>query len=93
MRTEINSIKISAKGQVTISAHARRELGLTPNTNLLEVVVNRCLVLIPQEEVLPDIFLKAKDSVGQLGMDGYQFRRSFMKPPIKKVAKRRSKSK
>jgi len=62
MQTELSSLKISAKGQVTISARARRQLGLTPDTSLLEVVVNRCLVLIPQGEVLPDIYLKAKDS-------------------------------
>lgn len=94
MQTELNSLKINAKGQVTISSGARRQLELLPNTNLIEIVVNNCLVLIPQREVLSGILSKAKDSMESLGIDDHQYMKSFLRTPTKKkVAKRRSKSK
>jgi len=88
MATELNTIKLSSKGQVTISVHARRQLKLKPETNLLEVVINNCLILIPQDEVLSDILLKAKESIKKIGLNTKQFKSSVEKRRVKNLSKR-----
>jgi bifunctional DNA-binding transcriptional regulator/antitoxin component of YhaV-PrlF toxin-antitoxin module len=88
MVAELNSIKLSSKGQVTISVNARRQLKLKPETNLLEVVVNNCLILIPQDEVLSDILLKAKESIKKIGLNGNQFKKAVAKRQSKNLVKR-----
>lgn len=88
MAAELNSLKLSSKGQVTISANARRQLRLKPETNLLEVVINNCLILIPQDEVLSDILRKAKDSIKKIGLDGNQFKKAVTKRQTRNLAKR-----
>jgi bifunctional DNA-binding transcriptional regulator/antitoxin component of YhaV-PrlF toxin-antitoxin module len=85
---ELNSLKLSSKGQVTISAHARRQLKLKPATNLLEVVINNCLILIPQDEVLSDILLKAKESIKKIGVNKNQFKKAVAKRQSKNLSKR-----
>jgi bifunctional DNA-binding transcriptional regulator/antitoxin component of YhaV-PrlF toxin-antitoxin module len=88
MTAELNSLKLSSKGQVTISANARRQLRLKPETNLLEVVVNNCLILIPQNEVLSDILLKAKESIKRIGLNSNQFKKAVAKRQSRNLAKR-----
>jgi bifunctional DNA-binding transcriptional regulator/antitoxin component of YhaV-PrlF toxin-antitoxin module len=87
MTTELNSIKLSPKGQVTISSHARRQLGLKPETRLLEVVINNCLVLIPQDEVLSEILKKAQIGMRKAGMSATKLKAAINKRRTKNLSK------
>ncbi len=87
MDTELNSIKLSPKGQVTISSHARKQLGLKPETRLLEVVINNCLVLIPQDEVLSEILKKAQEGIQKAGINAVKLKASISKRRTKNLSK------
>ena len=67
---DLNTCKMSSKGQITISSNARKQLGLKPEARLLEVVVNNCILLIPQDEVLHDVMKKAHASLNAAGASG-----------------------
>jgi bifunctional DNA-binding transcriptional regulator/antitoxin component of YhaV-PrlF toxin-antitoxin module len=68
MSAELNTVKMSSKGQITISSSARKQLGLGPDSQLVEVVVNNCLLLIPQNQALAAIAKKAKEGLLKLGL-------------------------
>lgn len=69
---DLNTCKMSSKGQITISSHARKQLGLKPEARLLEVVVNNCILLIPQDEVLHDVMKKAGENLKAAGLTADQ---------------------
>lgn len=69
---DLNTCKMSSKGQITISSNARKQLGLKPEARLLEVVVNNCILLIPQDEVLHDVMKKAHASLNAAGITAEQ---------------------
>jgi bifunctional DNA-binding transcriptional regulator/antitoxin component of YhaV-PrlF toxin-antitoxin module len=68
LMADLNTCKMSSKGQITISSNARKQLGLKPEARLLEVVVNNCILLIPQDEVLHDVMKKAHDNLKAAGI-------------------------
>ncbi|HEY9869251.1 MAG TPA: AbrB/MazE/SpoVT family DNA-binding domain-containing protein [Candidatus Obscuribacterales bacterium] len=74
MSAELNTVKMSSKGQITISSSARKQLGLGPESQLVEVVINNCLLLIPQNQALADIAKKAKDGLLKLGLTPEELR-------------------
>lgn len=69
---DLSTCKMSSKGQITISSNARKQLGLKPEARLLEVVVNNCILFIPQDEVLHDIMKKAHDNLQAAGITADQ---------------------
>ena len=88
MSTALNSIKVSPKGQVTISVDARKQLGIKPKTRLLEVVVNNCLLLIPQDEVISDILHKAREGMKKAGLSAKELKSAINKRRTKNIARR-----
>jgi bifunctional DNA-binding transcriptional regulator/antitoxin component of YhaV-PrlF toxin-antitoxin module len=50
--SNIRSITVTSKGQVTLSASARKHLGIEQGTTLIEIVVGNCLVLLPQNSIM-----------------------------------------
>jgi len=76
---DLNTCKMSTKGQITISSNARKQLGLKPEARLLEVVVNNCILLIPQDEVLHDLMKKASDSLKAAGVTADQLKKGVGK--------------
>ncbi len=46
----VRRITVTSKGQVTLSASTRKQLGIEQGTTLIEVVVGNCLVLLPENK-------------------------------------------
>ncbi len=44
----LQTLTVSSKGQITISADARRRLSIDKGTHLLEIVVGDCLLYVPE---------------------------------------------
>jgi len=59
---------MTSKGQVTISARARKELGLDQGDTLIEMVVGNCIVLLPQNQILAETARKAQEAIKQAGV-------------------------
>ena len=57
---KVKNISVSSKGQITLSSHARKPLGLTQGSTLTEVVVGNCVILMPQNQVLEEIRTRAQ---------------------------------
>jgi hypothetical protein len=68
MSTELNTVKMSGEGQITISSRAREQLGLGAETRLLEMVVNNCLVFIPQNQELHDVVTRVREGLFKAGL-------------------------
>ena len=66
--TKLRSLTMTSKGQVTISARARKELGLDQGDTLIEMVVGNCIVLLPQNQILAETARKAKEAIKQAGV-------------------------
>ena len=68
VETKLRSLTMTSKGQVTISARARKELGLDQGDTLIEMVVGNCIVLLPQNQILAETARKAQEAIKQAGV-------------------------
>jgi AbrB family looped-hinge helix DNA binding protein len=66
--TKLRSLTITSKGQVTISAKARKTLGLDKGDTLIEMVVGDCIVLLPQNQILAETARKAQEAIKHAGV-------------------------
>lgn len=66
--TKLRSLTMTSKGQVTISARARKELGLDQGDTLIEMVVGNCIVLLPQNQILAETARKAQEAIKAAGI-------------------------
>ena len=66
--TKLRSLTMTSKGQVTISARARKELGLDQGDTLIEMVVGNCIVLLPQSQILAETARKAQEAIKHAGV-------------------------
>jgi bifunctional DNA-binding transcriptional regulator/antitoxin component of YhaV-PrlF toxin-antitoxin module len=66
--SNIRSITVTSKGQVTLSASARKQLGIEQGTTLIEVVVGNCLVLLPQNTIMHQIRTEAAAAIQRAGI-------------------------
>ncbi len=51
-RDHLQSLTVSSKGQITISADARKKLAIDRGTHLLEIVIGDCLLYVPEHTYL-----------------------------------------
>jgi bifunctional DNA-binding transcriptional regulator/antitoxin component of YhaV-PrlF toxin-antitoxin module len=65
---KVKSVSISSKGQITLSSHARKQLGLETGSTLMEVVVGNCIILMPQNQVLEQIRRRAQAALQKAGV-------------------------
>lgn len=66
--SNIRSITVTSKGQVTLSASARKHLGIEQGTTLIEVVVGNCLVLLPQNTIMHQLRTEAAAAIQRAGV-------------------------
>jgi bifunctional DNA-binding transcriptional regulator/antitoxin component of YhaV-PrlF toxin-antitoxin module len=66
--TYIRSLTVTSKGQVTLSASARKHLGIEQGTTLIEVVVGNCLVLLPQNSIMQQLRTEAAAAIQRAGV-------------------------
>jgi bifunctional DNA-binding transcriptional regulator/antitoxin component of YhaV-PrlF toxin-antitoxin module len=66
--TKLRSLTMTSKGQVTISAKARKELGLDQGDTLIEMVVGNCIVLLPQNQILAETARQAQEAIKHAGV-------------------------
>ena len=66
--TNLRSLTMTSKGQVTISSRARKTLGLDKGDTLIEMVVGNCIVLLPQNQILADTARKAQEAIKRAGI-------------------------
>lgn len=66
--TKLRSLTMTSKGQVTISARARKALGLDKGDTLIEMVVGNCIVLLPEQQILADTARKAQEAIRRAGI-------------------------
>lgn len=60
---QVQSLTVSSKGQITISADARRRLSIEKGTHLLEIVVGDCLLYVPEDTYLSQLFAGFQESL------------------------------
>lgn len=77
--TKLRSLTMTRKGQVTISAKARKELGLDQGDTLIEIVVGNCIVLLPQNQILADTARKAQEAIKNAGVTAKEIIRAAEK--------------
>jgi bifunctional DNA-binding transcriptional regulator/antitoxin component of YhaV-PrlF toxin-antitoxin module len=65
---KLRSLTMTSKGQVTISARARKELGLDQGDTLIEMVVGNCIILLPQNQILAETARKAQEAIKHAGV-------------------------
>ena len=85
-KTKMKSLTMTSKGQVTISADARKKLGLDKGDSLIEIVIGNCLILMPAEQILADTTKRAKKALDSIGLTA-----DDMKEEIKSQRKSRLK--
>jgi bifunctional DNA-binding transcriptional regulator/antitoxin component of YhaV-PrlF toxin-antitoxin module len=66
--SNIRSLTVTSKGQVTLSASARKRLGIEQGTTLVEVVVGNCLVLLPQNTIMHQLRTEAAEAIRRAGV-------------------------
>ncbi|MBI4320690.1 MAG: AbrB/MazE/SpoVT family DNA-binding domain-containing protein [Chloroflexi bacterium] len=64
----LQTLTVSSKGQITISAAARRKLRLNRGTHLLEIVVGDSLMYVPEHVHLNQLFQSIQDSLRRNGV-------------------------
>lgn len=67
-KTHLRSLTMTSKGQVTISARARKSLGLDQGDTLIEIMVGNCIVLLPQNQILAETARKAQEAIKHAGV-------------------------
>lgn len=65
---KVKSVSVSSKGQITLSSHARKQLGLEKGSTLMEVVVGNCIILMPQNQVLEQVRRRAQEALKKSGV-------------------------
>jgi len=65
MTASARSSTLTSKGQITISAKARKQLHLDQGSTLIEVVVGNCIVLMPENQILAETVRKAQDALAK----------------------------
>ncbi len=65
---KVNSVSVSGKGQITLSNHARKQLGIEKGSTLTEVVVGNCVILMPQNQVLQQVRSRAQEALKKSGV-------------------------
>lgn len=65
---QMRTLTMTSKGQVTISAGARKTLGLDQGDTLIEMVVGNCIVLLPQNQILAETARKAQEAIKKAGV-------------------------
>lgn len=68
VESNIRSLTVTSKGQVTLSASARKHLGIEQGTTLIEVVVGNCLVLLPQNSIMQQLRTEAAAAIKRAGV-------------------------
>lgn len=66
--SNVRSLTVTSKGQVTLSASARKRLGIEQGTTLIEVVVGNCLVLLPQNTIMHQLRTEAAEALKRAGV-------------------------
>lgn len=66
--TKLRSLTVTSKGQITISARARKALQLDKGDTLIEMLIGNCLVLMPENQVLAETMKKAQEALKQAGV-------------------------
>jgi bifunctional DNA-binding transcriptional regulator/antitoxin component of YhaV-PrlF toxin-antitoxin module len=66
--TKLRSLTITSKGQITISARARKALQLDKGDTLIEMLVGNCLVLMPEQQILSETMKKAQEALRAAGV-------------------------
>ncbi len=64
---KVRSVSVSSKGQITLSSHARKQLGLEEGSTLTEVVVGNCVILMAQNQALEQIRSRAQAALEKSG--------------------------
>ena len=59
----VQMLTVSSKGQITISADARRTLSIDRGSRLLEIVVGDCLLYVPEDAYLSQILGSLDEAV------------------------------
>lgn len=65
---KVKTVSVSSKGQITLSSHARKQLGLEKGSTLMEVVVGNCVILMPQNQVLEQVRRSAQAALRESGV-------------------------
>ena len=65
---KLTSLTVTSKGQVTLSASSRRQLGIDKGDTLIEMLVGNCLVLLPENQVLSETMKKARAALKAAGV-------------------------
>jgi len=53
--TSIQTLTVSERGQIAISAKARRTLGIDKGSKLIEMVIGKHIVLVPEDAAIEDL--------------------------------------
>ena len=67
-KAKMRSLTITSKGQVTISARARKLLGLDKGDHLIELVIGNCVILMPENRVLNEATRQAHKALNSAGV-------------------------
>ena len=67
-KAKMRSLTITSKGQVTISARARKLLGLDKGDHLIELVIGNCVILMPENRVLNEATRQAHKALNIAGV-------------------------
>jgi len=67
-RQHLKTLKISQKGQITVSSQARKSLGVSVGDPLMEIVLDGCVVYIPADKVLSDLMFSAQAALESTGI-------------------------
>ena len=62
------SIMPGAEGQITLSSDARKQLGLDKGTTLIELVGDKYVVLLPEDQVLTAAMKDAREALARTGI-------------------------
>lgn len=87
-RPKLRSLTMTSKGQVTISAKARKTLGLDQGDTLIEMVVGNCIVLLPQNQILADTARKAQEAIKLAGVSAEEIIAEAEKLKAEKLSQR-----
>ncbi|MBI3979028.1 MAG: AbrB/MazE/SpoVT family DNA-binding domain-containing protein [Chloroflexi bacterium] len=61
----LQTLTVRSKGQITISADARRKLGIDRGAHLLEIVVGDCLLYVPEHAAISQVLDSIRERFGR----------------------------
>lgn len=65
---KVRHLTPGTEGQVILSASAREKLGIDKGANVLEVVTDGCVLLIPEDPVLSEAMRAAREALARTGV-------------------------